>query len=74
MKKVASDQQTSIFEFLLSAFHEIVLFLSHPITTFVDKSIKLSEFLVEKTNIAKYITIFLFTLFIIATILYFYRP
>jgi hypothetical protein len=73
MKKTA-EQQQSILEFLLSAFHEIILFLSAPITAFVDKSVKFSEFLVEKTNIAKYITIFLFTLFLIALILYFYRP
>jgi hypothetical protein len=73
MKKTISEQQ-SILEFLTSAFHEIILFLSAPITAFVDKSVRLSEFLVEKTNIAKYITIFLFTLFLIAIILYFYHP
>jgi hypothetical protein len=74
MKKTVSSEQQSILEFLLSAFHEIILFLSTPIAAFVDKSVRLSEFLVEKTNIAKYITIFLFILFLIALILYFYRP
>jgi|GEM_PF-4240014 len=70
MKKTA-EQQQSILEFLSSAFHEIILFLSYPIAVFIDKSVRLSEFLVEETNIAKYITIFLFAIFIIAIILYF---
>jgi hypothetical protein len=72
MKKTVSEQ--SIFEFLLSTFQEIISLLSLPINTFVDRSTKLSEFLVEKTNIAKYITIFLFILFIIALVLYLHRP
>jgi hypothetical protein len=72
MKKTVSEQ--SMLEFLVSSFHEIISLLSVPIITFIEKSVKLSEFLVEKTNIAKYITIFLFTLFIIALILYLYHP
>lgn len=73
MKKVASQQQ-SLLEFLINAFHEIVPLILIPITTLIDKIVKLSEFLIEKTNIAKYTTIFLFVLFLIATTLYFYRP
>lgn len=73
MKKVASQQQSPL-EFLTNAFHETVPLILIPITTLIDKIVKLSEFLIEKTNIAKYITIFLFVIFLIATILYFYRP
>jgi hypothetical protein len=73
MKKTLSQQQ-GIFEFLINAFHEIIPLISALIVTFVDKSVKISEFLVEKTKIAKYTTIFLFILFLIAIALYFYRP
>jgi hypothetical protein len=73
MKKTLSEQQ-GLFEFLASAFHEIIPLISVLIITLVDKSVKFSEFLIEKTKIAKYITIFLFILFLIAIFLYFYRP
>jgi hypothetical protein len=74
MRKTASEQQQTTLEFLASAFHEIILLLSLSINKFINKSVRLSEFLVEETNIAKYITIFSFTLFIVAVILYLYRP
>jgi hypothetical protein len=74
MRKTASKQQQTTFEFLTSVFHEMMLLLSVPINKFINKSVKLSEFLVEETSIAKYITIILFILFIIASILYFYHP
>lgn len=74
MRKTASEQQQTTLEFLASAFHEIILLLSVSVNKFIDKSVRLSEFLVEETNIAKYITIILFTFFIAAVILYLYHP
>jgi hypothetical protein len=73
MKKTASQYQT-LSEFLINAFHEIVPLILTPITTLIDKTVKLSEFLIEKTNIAKYIIATLFILFLIAIALYLYRP
>lgn len=73
MKKTASQYQT-LSEFLINAFHEIVPLILTPITTLINKTVKLSEFLIEKTNIAKYIIATLFILFLIAIALYLYRP